>query len=731
MKRIFMALLAAGTLFVSCTKDQSVDKQEGGDQLIPVKFTVAELAEQTRVSGTAFEVGDQVGVFITKRGEQTPYVENVKFTVSEDGALQPEYPVYYPADRSNVSIVAYYPYKEGGSPTAELSLAADQSEELADATLYRADQSVTPSNDAVALNFVRALAKVLIYPTNVPSDLTVKNVQFSAAVEGTVDLQTTVSTFDDVETITPMAVEDHFEVILLPQTLAAGSKISLIASDGKVYEFTLSVDYILTAGAINEIELNMDPESDGSIDLSADGTSNCYIVSKAATSYKFKANVKGNGVAVENEIASISPVKARILWGIQEIQLDAENPSSWPVNNGNDPTLSTIVDYNSVTYRNGWVHFKTADQMLNGNIVICVTDASDNILWSWHIWAVKDYDADQTAQNVTAKDINSVMMDRNLGATCNPAALASPTYEDYSHARGLYYQWGRKDPFVHMRNVNGFNPYISWSDADGTITSSICFYTGAFNTSFVKANNAIGVANKDYWGAVNYVTANPMVFVANGSSYTWIGPGELDPGTTAVWGKLWGNQSAEDGGVKTMYDPCPVGWRVPDPKQLFFITSHMDNIGASYAKATPWKLNCKELIYDEDGNNVGAGLVNGAASTISPFTSEPYGLNFYIHGVKTSTGDDDIMGSAPADQTVSYFPAQGMIRYSGSYYGIGSNWNGNNVAIHTNAPSSSTSYGGRSLKMKACQNGDFYYNADAVSYGEQLATGLPVRCVKE
>lgn len=39
---------------------------------------------------------------------------------------------------------------------------------------------------------------------------------------------------------------------------------------------------------------------------------------------------------------------------------------------------------------------------------------------------------------------------------------------------------------------------------------------------------------------------------------------------------FWGNPESKEeigSGVKTIYDPCPAGWRVPDPEAFRFITS--------------------------------------------------------------------------------------------------------------------------------------------------------------
>ena len=69
-----------------------------------------------------------------------------------------------------------------------------------------------------------------------------------------------------------------------------------------------------------------------------------------------------------------------------------------------------------------------------GNAVIGYLDPATGLVkWSWHIW-VTDREVTLTAAN------GYEWMDRNLGALNNtPGAVAN---------RGLFYQWGRKDPFL-------------------------------------------------------------------------------------------------------------------------------------------------------------------------------------------------------------------------------------------------------------------------------------------
>ena len=97
------------------------------------------------------------------------------------------------------------------------------------------------------------------------------------------------------------------------------------------------------------------------------------------------------------------------------------------------------------------------------------------------------------------------MMDRNLGAT-------SATPDDVG-ALGLMYQWGRKDPFMGSSSISS--------------SYHLAMSTGTWNI-------ASGGSTVD-------AKANPMTFYADMSL-----PNEC-------WSSM-----------KTVYDPCPAGWRVPD-----------------------------------------------------------------------------------------------------------------------------------------------------------------------
>ncbi len=154
------------------------------------------------------------------------------------------------------------------------------------------------------------------------------------------------------------------------------------------------------------IELSSSPDR---YNLSGNGTANCYIVSGPGN-YRFKA-VRGNG---DISVGAVNSVE--VLW-------ESFGKSKAP-NSGD-----LISD---VSYSDGYITFKASEK--KGNAIIAAKDEAGNIRWSWHIW-MTDKPEDQVYCNNAG-----TMMDRNLGATS-----ATPGDEE---ALGLFYQWGRKDPFV-------------------------------------------------------------------------------------------------------------------------------------------------------------------------------------------------------------------------------------------------------------------------------------------
>ena len=179
------------------------------------------------------------------------------------------------------------------------------------------------------------------------------------------------------------------------------------------------------------------------------------------------------------------------------------------------PSVGDLVK--NVVCSDDYITFRTADKFKEGNAVIAAKDASGTILWSWHIWFT-----DQPHKQVYYNNAGT-MMDRNLGAT-------SATPGDVG-ALGLLYQWGRKDPFL------GSSSILSDQVAESTIT-----WPSA-------------VSSDSNYGTLDYTTSNPMTFVTqNTSNHDWYYTGDDSTDNTR-----WTTSET----TKSIYDPCPAGWRVP------------------------------------------------------------------------------------------------------------------------------------------------------------------------
>ena len=222
------------------------------------------------------------------------------------------------------------------------------------------------------------------------------------------------------------------------------------------------------------------------------------------------------------------------------------------------PNVGDLVK--NVSYKNGEVTFHTADTFTRGNAVIAAKDADGNILWSWHIWLT-----DQPEEQVYYNNAGT-MMDRNLGAT-------SATPGDVG-ALGLLYQWGRKDPFL------GFSSISSSIKAESTITWP----------SAVSSNSTNGT--------IEYATAYPTTFITyNSRNYDWYYTGSSTTDNTR-----WTTSTA----TKSIYDPCPAGWRVPDGDDNSIWSKALGS-SSSFEAA---------LLYDSTNKGINFSGKFGSASTI-------------------------------------------------------------------------------------------------------------------
>lgn len=376
------------------------------------------------------------------------------------------------------------------------------------------------------------------------------------------------------------------------------------------------------------------------VDLSANGTANCYLVTSPGF-YKFKADVKGNGV-VPSQLESvagqtaIAPKSALVLW--YNCYYDGTVKDESP------------VFVNSVLVKDGYICFYTPSTFVSGNVVIAAfaeegvtyenieIDEKRNIsnatmLWSWNIWAVKDYDMEADAMTLGAYKI----MGRNLGAIADGRDL-NGNFEPVN-AVGNFYQWGRKDPFPSFDNYDTYLPcentnyllsvptftpiialQINNQSNKKNVNGQMFGYAHKADGS-VDTNAALNFAPKSSFASssdkldvyLSYATKAPYMFIGgvnkvNGqleySNYNWYYKSDKDQTFKALWGD---SDSGDDRVVvKSLYDPCPAGWRAMGKEVIDAFVSAFKTEGAASMAA-----------------NLHGMLFNGS---YFPFTG--YGRNF-------------------------------------------------------------------------------------------------------
>ncbi len=322
-------------------------------------------------------------------------------------------------------------------------------------------------------------------------------------------------------------------------------------------------------------------------DLSANGTANCYLVTSPGF-YKFKADVKGNGVvpsqleSVAGETA-IAPKSALVLW-----YNTLQTSNNWV---DESPVYLSSVSIDS----DGYIKFYTPDVFVPGNVVIaafaeegvtyenitvdenkCINNAT--LLWSWNIWAAEGYDPEATAINADGV----VFMDRNIGAPISGVGTTG-NYEP-AGAVGNYYQWGRKDPFPAISDYGHFWPcqYSNTLFGTPTYTPVKALQINGQSSKMNLNGQMFGYRTKSGGGFdidkawnliarndissdkttkngvyVSYAVVHPYKYIINNSNSfggwrTWIN------GDDASYKSFWGDADHQ----KTLFDPCPAGWRV-------------------------------------------------------------------------------------------------------------------------------------------------------------------------
>lgn len=539
----------AMTLLAGCSHD---DVDEPGGDGAAVSFSAGiETATRTASGGSTWLTDDEVGIFMLTPGGTLPGdiargADNLKYRPEAAGAtaaLIPAagtVPAYWPKT-GTYDFAAYYPRLEVGTDGIDPATytypvnVSDQSGATELDILYARANGKT-AGDNVAFTFAHTMAKVRI---NVVKGDDITDAAFAGIAASLHGMPTTarLSLADgsltgeagtaaiDAPAVTPAeGYAATFEAIVIPQAAGTttGRYLRFAFTNNLPHYWNIPDTDELPAGQIITYDLRMGrlgvtfagctitPWDDNSIPATGGSSDEMFFVQPESNSYIVRPGrdpflipvSQANRVLTADGLGTTTTDLGGVASGNFTVEL------VWgdlPVGTGG--VIEEIRPYGSFIYVDPGT---TA-----GNAVICVK-VGNTIKWSWHIWVT------EAVGSATDSDTGITWMDRNLGAGGN-------TYQTGGR-NGLFYEWGRKDAFPGSNGGQYYQYYYTQAGGD---TSTRDYPTGTYTT-------------------LPELVQNPLSHATNYDTFY----GSLPEAGT-------GNKSWNNDGAKTLYDPCPPGWKVP------------------------------------------------------------------------------------------------------------------------------------------------------------------------
>lgn len=605
-----MTLLAACAT-AACGKEEVKEPEKElpmtSSEYISFKVSATSPSEETVITWEA--VSDRIGVFVSDAGTGSALNDNAYYDAFTSTSSSRFFPLK-DADKlkweegKKYDVALYYPFSVKMKDATSIPVSVDEDQTVSiplTSMQLKKEQLFVSSLKSVARPdngiLEMALSPVVSFvKINVSSNLPVacKSIKIAgedgtalAFKHGKYDLFTSglseidsVSSVINVKPASPVYLSRkpaEFIVNVNPQYAGKTLKIKCDLEGADFEEVTVDIpEGGLKPGVCVSYNVGMTADP---VLLSANGTANTYIVNKADCLYAFNAKVKGNGksgsfawnfdgeTCSKNNDASLSPSSAELLWySIPEGENGFVNAS---------PITAGSVMYDEV---DGLIYFKTPKIFIDGNAVIAAMNESGEIVWSWNVWVTDGYDPSATAVNADGKEF----MDRNLGAAIS--GIGTTGKYTPAAATGNYYQWGRKDPFPSISDYTTTLPceysnimfgtptytpikalQIDGQSVAGTLDGQMFGYrtkTGggldSGNAWNLIARNDISSDKTTKNGVyVSYAVEHPYKYITNnGNSFggwrSWVNDAD------ASYKNLWGDSEKK----KTLYDPCPAGWRV-------------------------------------------------------------------------------------------------------------------------------------------------------------------------
>ena len=301
--------------------------------------------------------------------------------------------------------------------------------------------------------------------------------------------------------------------------------------------------------------------------LASKNTANCYVIHNPGT-YKFPT-VYGNSIkngATNTKAYTSTKTGPNILTKFLKADgTEITKPQIDGIANACLIWQDTKDLISEIKYENNYVSFAVKKETIhNGNAIIAVRNASNEILWSWHIWVTERDLSSVEVENFQHKTYKFLPVNlgwcgfgnewyaprevmtrlkqaggKVVGLNFKQSETVLDSDYDLKNGNNPYYQWGRKDPML---------PGDGITEGDGK--DKTCYTT----------DDRYQFAYQDHGEPLNTTDIKEYIRNPHKFNIKW----EMD----GKYYNLWNidnekTDENDDKVVKTIYDPSPVGYTVP------------------------------------------------------------------------------------------------------------------------------------------------------------------------
>lgn len=284
------------------------------------------------------------------------------------------------------------------------------------------------------------------------------------------------------------------------------------------------------------------------------GSYNGYAVDYRKESRQREAFVNYAGDSITERNYRFTPSSAAVLW--QSTGSAVTNPY---VTTGSDGMSYVTFTVNK-------------EGLQQGNAVIAARDKSGTVMWSWHLWITDatlqststDFltqnlgwvSADDSYSHYPARSVQLRISQTDALSDAEPVIITVTQTEadveaDPSKGSCLYYQWGRKDPFRGSDITN--NSALITQQNQAPLYLSIRNPSRPMLYYYYYSNGWDTYTDRYDWTSDHY---------------------------NVLWNARYSTQQVNTPVEKSVYDPCPYGFRAPRGKKTYEeMFSSLPNMG--------------------------------------------------------------------------------------------------------------------------------------------------------